>query len=520
MKRIVRAAVALALVAGCGADELNASTTATTQEQPVTPTGTVSGQVLDTLLEPLSGATVRLSVGVAARSTTTDDEGHFTFDEVPAGSEVLVSIGKEGYATVRTSVFVPASAGQFPLDHGNARVGPVRLAALTDSLTFRVLAPLGEPATGATARLVVSPAGDVFNSQTLSSVVVDGVVDAQGLLRFAGLPAPRELLSLGGRYTLWVNPQDTNGDGIPEIRGQALYLDAQDVLEASDTRTLILQPAAASGPLLVETGNVGSLLGDDASTRNLVKPGEKIRLVFSAPIEPASVLVRLTNEDASEALPVTTQLVAEQTLVIEPTQSLTVGAEYNIHVRVVAASGAVFARTGWFFGGELSTPAAVEVTRARYQETSTTLPAFLNPGEEVFVEFNQVLRQDQTGGARVEAFFDIDIDGDGKTGEDTVGEVGNSHGRGFELVPVEPTSPFASVPPDKSAVFPIERSGFTTRYKFVYKGTVALAPGLVSLIVDFDALRERSTDLYQTAWTVPVRGRFTTGLVGLPPVSP
>src|SRR5690606_29954046 len=138
-----------------------------TQELPVTPTGTVSGQVLDSRNTPLSAATVKLTVGLASQATTTDDDGQFAFAEVPAGSSVLVSISKEGYSTVRTAAFVPSSAGQFPLADGNVRVGPVRLVTLTGSLAFRVLAPMGEPAQGATARIEVSPAGDAFPSDSL-----------------------------------------------------------------------------------------------------------------------------------------------------------------------------------------------------------------------------------------------------------------------------------------------------------------------------------------------------------------
>lgn len=520
MKKLANAAVLLALVAGCGADELNASTTATTQELPVAPTGTVSGQVLDTLQAPLPGATVKLVVGLASQTTTSDDDGQFAFGEVPAGSSALVIISKSGYSTVRTTAFVPSSAGQFPLADGNARVGPVTLAALTGTLTFRVLNPQGDPAIGATARVDASPAGANAEGSLHASVTVDGVVDAQGLLTFAGLPAPVELMNFHGRYTLWINPQDVDGDGIPDIKGEALELEARALINAADPRTIILQSATPSGPLSVETGNVGSLFGELSSTRNLVKPGDPIRLVFNAPLEAASALVRLTNEDASEELAVTTSLVAGQTLVITPAQSVAVGAEYNIHVRVVATSGAVYARTGWFFGGQPSAPPELKVAVSRYQETTTDLPGQLNPGEEIFIEFNQVLRRDVAGGAQVEVFFNHDIDGDFQKGGDTVGEVGNSTGRGFPLTELEPTSPFAATPPDSPAVFPIEKSGYTTRYKFIYTGTIALDPGLVELVVDFDALRERSTDLYQTAWTVPAKGRFTTGLLGIPPVTP
>ena len=61
MKRLL---IVLAL-AGCGADELNASTNSKTQEVPVVATGTVSGQVLDEHGQPLAEARVGAMVDAA-----------------------------------------------------------------------------------------------------------------------------------------------------------------------------------------------------------------------------------------------------------------------------------------------------------------------------------------------------------------------------------------------------------------------------------------------------------------------
>lgn len=519
MTRAVVALFSLGLVAACGsgAEQLNASTK--TEETPVTPTGSVSGQVLTTAMNPLAEADVRLTVGANVRTARTDAAGAFAFAEVPAGSDVLVSVQKAGFATLHTATTVPAAAGQFPLAQGNARVGPVVLAALDGTLQFLVIDGEGRPAAGARARLVASPAGTVFGAESIARVAVDGMVSATGTLSLSGLPSPFELQSIGGGYALWIEPLDRNDDGFADLGGRALEVSARDVVNNEAPRTIVLPPSAPGGDgMWVEAGNAGSFVGRRHPSQNLIAAGEALRLVFNAPIEATSVQVRLTDEFGAEELSVTATVEgAGATLVVSTTRTLVAGAEYNVHVRLASTSGDTYAATGFFFVGEAATPKALGLATIRYQETSAEQPRQLTMGETLYVEFNQVLAKSGRGEPAVEAFFSVDINGDGTVG-DTIGELGNAAGRGLPLVRDEPTGPYEAIHNTPVPVFPLAESGYTTRYAFTYPGSVALDPEDLQITVDFDRLRERTADVYETAWGAPATGKLTSGVHGLPPL--
>src|SRR4051794_15743217 len=110
MRRInvVGSLVAMMLVTACGPTNKNKdgiadgvrAPTSIVLAAPSTPTGTISGQVLDTTLAALPGASVSLSgsylVGAdgGTLSTLTDANGLWTFGGVPAGGDIQVTISK------------------------------------------------------------------------------------------------------------------------------------------------------------------------------------------------------------------------------------------------------------------------------------------------------------------------------------------------------------------------------------------------------------------------------------------
>src|SRR5690242_17696344 len=108
------AAVLIPLLVVCGPNDKNRDgiidgvrdPSTVTLTAPSTPTGTISGQVLDTRLLPLEGVTVSLSAAGltstdgGALSTTSDSAGNWSFTGIPAGGEILVYLSKSGYATV------------------------------------------------------------------------------------------------------------------------------------------------------------------------------------------------------------------------------------------------------------------------------------------------------------------------------------------------------------------------------------------------------------------------------------
>ena len=193
------------LVLGCGAEDANGDGIAdgvlkpdsVSVVAPATPKGTVSGQVLDTRMAPLAGATVTLLIGSDASGTQfsaqTDGAGNFMFSGVPAGSTVLLTASKEGYTTLRASADVPSNAGNIPINNGNASVGALMLAETNGTLRFTLYTDSGRPAAGAHAYLQALPSGMVAYSgtpittatPTTPSVVVSAVVaDALGVVTF------------------------------------------------------------------------------------------------------------------------------------------------------------------------------------------------------------------------------------------------------------------------------------------------------------------------------------------------
>lgn len=331
---------------------------------PSTPKGTVSGQVLGTNLQPLEGVTVAMTIGSQAsgKTATTDPSGNFVMTDVPAGAQVLLTFSKSGFATLRATSTVPSSAGTVPINNGNASFGPVTLAQLNSTLRFQVVTPQGRPAVGAKGTLEVDRAGSILLSNfdsvssVVSRVIVEATSDGEGVLTFNGVPSGTEMARLNGNFNLYVAPLDANGDGIPESGGYVKSYSGAAIVATSVTTLVPLPYAKPSNvALAVEGGNVASLKGvDNDPLRNMVRPGESIYVYFNQPVQPGSLLVRLTDEYAKESLPVTASVtLGGYSAVITPTGGIIQeGKEYNIFLRAVSAEGGTnYSRTGFFFGG-------------------------------------------------------------------------------------------------------------------------------------------------------------------------
>lgn len=535
MNKILASTFCLFLVVGCGADELNANTNAKTEEVPVTPLGTISGQVLTTDVMPLPEAKVVLTMGGLSLATTTNDAGEFSFVEVPAGSEALVTIEKEGHSTARVRTFVPVDAGGFPLANGNAHIGPIVLVALNTNIDFYVFDAEYRPAVGAKGRLVVNLSNLSFDyADVVSSVASEAVADADGKLTFSKMPDPFSLIEQDNFYTLWISPYDRDGDGVPEYGGIADGANASAFATSSPEQRRVRLDRINDDPgyLRLEVTNIESLNdpypGSPSAhpAKNFLKQGESIRLVFNDAIEPASVVVRLTDETGSEDMPVSHKLTAGHTLTIDSVQTLTNGAEYNLNVRAVSKNGNSFNSTGFFFVGDRAAPLPLAIKSIEYQETSGVGTSKLDDGETVYVQFNQVLSGDAFVSTSVHAFFNNDIDNDDEIGGNTIGETGNNLGLGFPLSSAEPIAPRRTGPVVPNAVFPLKPSGYTSLFKFTY--TSGGGPALESLLpasvthitIDFDLHRERTSVVYDTAWGEAVSGSYTNKLIELPVVNP
>ncbi|AKQ69593.1 putative lipoprotein [Myxococcus hansupus] len=513
------------LALGCGDDLVDADgdgiadgvrvPDSVTVVSPSTPKGTVSGQVLSTDLRPMGGVTVEMTIGSSAEAVqaTTNDKGNFTYTNVPGGAQVLLTFSRAGYATMRAVATVPSTAGNVPINNGNASFGPITLSRLDGTLNFLVVTPHGRPAAGARATIEATPAGSIGSGDTstsmVSSVVVEAVANDQGLVSFTGIPSAAELarLSRSGtpQFKLWISPLDLNNDGFPDTGGHVATYTAAEVVANATTRLISLPFSRPQNvPLSIESSNVASLRGGGADfhpLRNLVRPGELVHLFFNQPIQSGSLFVRMTDEYAAETLPVTATVNSGgYSASINLGNSIADGREYNIDVRAVSAEGgSMYSRTGFFFTGDQTAVRQMSISGARYQEVSPAgAPAAsqLNNGEDVFLSFNYPITRPSNVNGPVYAHVNWDIGGatPGVIG-DYPGEVGNA--LGFPLSPVEPNAPVPTRIPNELPTFQINNSGYTTRWAFTYYGPNSIPStsfGGLQIVVKFSDLPSRSVN--------------------------
>ena len=509
---------------------------------PANPKGTVSGQVLGTDLKPLGEASVKMTIGSSAEpvAATTDAEGNFEFTDVPAGAQVLLTFTKQGYATLRASSEVPSSAGNVPINNGNASFGPITLAKLDGTLNFLLVTPQGRPAAGVKATLEATPAGSIIlgnyenTARVVSTVVVEATSNEQGALVFTGVPSAPEMARLSqgnGKYNLWVSPMDSDNNGVPETGGYVDTYGGSDVVANSTIRIINLPFTRQTGSALtVESSNVASLRGsvDFDPLRNMIRPGEPIHLFFNQPIQTGSMLARLTDEYGRELLNVNTAVNnGGYSATITPAVSLQEGKEYNLDLRAVSAEGgSIYSNTGFFFVGDQTSPRPVTIAEVRYQETSTTAPTAtqINPGEKMYVNFSAPIARaynvnSPAFGPYVQVFFNANI-ADASASSlnvigDVQGELGNANG--FDLIIDEPTAPIQTRTPAETSAFVLTPSRYSTRYSFFYGGAFPLSPSNLTVQVAFSKLPNRASGstngIYESIWGQPVTNDMTVGVV-------
>jgi hypothetical protein len=511
---------------------------------PATPKGTVSGQVLNTRMEPLAGVSVRMTIGSATTeqplAAETDASGNFMFKNVPAGSQVLVTLAKDGYATLRASAEVPSSAGNVPINNGNASLGAITLAQLNGTVRFTLITPSGRPAVGAQAFIEAAPAGTIsFNGTTVtavSTVVASAVADAQGVVTFTRVPAPVELARIGGTgtqaggYRLWVDPVDLpTADGILDAGGYAKKIDASALMVYGGSQ-LIQLPAPRSDAGNVDPSNPGAGAGfnivatnvpslnhavlTDATQkalarqplRNMVRPGDSIYLSFGQPVARDSLFALLTDEAGQKKLDVTvTPNATGDVFTLTPAAgTLQEGQEYNLSLRATSAyDGTLKTWKGFFVSGDANTPKPLQVASIAFKDSNKD--SKLGNGECVVVTFNQMVRATPITSPRPEVFFNVDLSSTPGPVGDSPGEYG--HANGFVVVAAAPPSADLCFSGETTA-YPVDSAfnEFTTRFSIPsgYPGSVSVSEG-VEVKVDF--AKFRSTELsnyYETAWGVPV----------------
>jgi hypothetical protein len=505
---------------------------------PAPPKGTVSGQVLTTRMEPLSGASVAMTIGSATAeapfTATTDGAGNFTFKNVPGGSQVLVTVSKDGFATLRASATVPSAAGNVPLDNANANLGAITLAETKSTVRFTLVTPSGQPAANAQAYLEALPAGTLaFNggaATAVSSVVVAARADGQGVVSFTNVPAPAELARIGelgaeaGGYRLWVDPVDLNGDGMFEAGGYTRKFEASTLMVYGSSQLIKLplprndagsvdpqNPSAPMGFQVVAT-NVPSLnyvkLADNdpakAQTellkrpvRNMVRASTPLFIGFSQPVAKDSLLAILTDEFAQKKLELTvTPNATGDAYTLTPAPGdLKEGQEYNLLLRATSMyDGSVKTWKGFFISGEAQSPKPLQVTSVTYQDsTNSGTLGSLDPGECVTLHLSQSVLTNTTAKKLLRAYL-------------TPGGVST----GTSVTPAAPPSADVCVGENAATLkFPINSTDFndvTSRFVFAYSGGTSVAVGSTSKIqLRFEGFQtEELQAYYETPWGAPI----------------
>ncbi len=506
----------LALGAACGptdengdgiADEIR-TPDSVSLVAPSKPMGSVSGQVLTMGLAPLADAQVTLNVGAPGedglRAVQTDAQGEFRFHKVPAGAQVLVTISKEGFGTARQRVVVPSSAGNFPINDGNAVVGPFALAKLDQTVRLLVIDHAGRPARGARASVMASPAASALSEFGLfgngqGGVLVEATADDAGLVTFSGLPNAAELQRVGGRYDVHVLPIDRDGDGVIDSAGRFLTYNAQLIANDPSPRVVKLDDAREPGSLQLLTSNVPSLTqGGSPPNQNFLGAGESIHLVFNQAVAGKSVQAELTDEYAKQSLNLGVTVGAQGNVVtLTPGSTIEAGREYNLNVRLVSQdSGATFTAFGYFFGGDPNTAIPPMLHSVTYERAAGPLTF----GD--LISANITVPVAQVGGSPyVHLFFNFDLNGNLVLG-DAPGELG--HDQGILLSPSEPMGT------ESDSRFALKASGYTTRLRGQYLG-MANVPSGTQVRIRFDR-NQASLGSYHTIWGEPLTQEFSAGI--------
>ncbi|MCU0695788.1 MAG: carboxypeptidase-like regulatory domain-containing protein [Myxococcaceae bacterium] len=483
---------------------------------PATPTGTVTGVVMNTKFAPLADANVTLVLGTGfTAAIRSGGDGAFRFDKVPAGANGQVIVSRDGFGTVRTPVTVPASAGNVPLNDGNANAGLILLVELSGSVRYQVQTANGRPARGVRALLEVSPAGFVGTGgqgfgTPAGQLSFEGQADDNGTISFMNVPAPSELarVSTGTNYTLIVGGLDEDGDGDVEFNGivdqrsgRDFFVGGVPTLRMSDNRT--------AGPPAIVATNIESLNDVLSPARNMLKPTDSVWVVFNQPINDKSLLVRATQEDCATVVP-TSVVVRGNVLQINASgNGWTLGEKHNLLIRATgleaAGATATASFTGFVFGGDPAMPRSPMAVTFSFRRAMGNMSQNVRDGDTLFITFDAPLKPGTS-----QAFFQYGFDLNQMNGTNPMdfGEFGNANG--FAFSPDEATADPAGMNP-----FGCKVSTFTRRFR----ATASMlplngVPSSTQMRVVFPVAGSGQAG-WQTLWGQPFTGQRDTMSISL-----
>ena len=424
-----------------------------TRVDPTTVEGTVWGEVLDAVTgAPLEGATVALAVGEARQETTSDADGAFTFTGVPAGGTVGVTLSKEGYTRATVTVFIPAEAGNFPVQGIGAFVGPISLFPTDSTLTVQIVGYDGLPVDGARVRATTSAA--FLEGRVPRASHSREATASAGIATLSGMVNLRAAADAGLSVTVLVEPVDRDGDSLYEYLGVSANYAATTLLTAGGRVLLELGPPGGSAPLNVIATNIGSIQrGQPRPGDSVVATNGEIRIAFNQPVRQDALVVDAFLYDGSTPFPVTGRVESGNTVVVTPAMPYDPGREYHLRLEVLAAGTESAGNRRTLRGAYFSAPADAEVRVSRAITVDSNSTGNFDAGDQVELQLSQVIgRGEGLVGMVFPVYFNVDLDASMTIG-DAPGELGSD----------TPIWAYSNETPPAGG---FQRSGYTRDYVF------------------------------------------------------
>ncbi|MCA3012394.1 MAG: carboxypeptidase regulatory-like domain-containing protein [Myxococcaceae bacterium] len=484
---------------------------------PSTPTGTVTGVVMSSKFAPLADASVTLVLGTGFTAAgRSGGDGAFRFDKVPAGSAGQLLISKDGFGSVRTTVSVPGSAGNVPLNDGNGNAGVIVLLELNGSVRYQVQTANGRPARGLRVLLEVSPTGFVTtNGQGYGAaqgqLAVEGQTDELGAVTFNNVPSPAELARVSSvdNYTLIVPGLDEDGDGEVEFNGLVDQRSGRSIV-TNGVPTLRLTENRTSGPPAIVATNVESFNDVLSPARNALKPSDSVWVVFNQPVNEKSLVVRATQENCSTVVP-TSVVVRFNVVQINATgNGWLLGEKHNLFIRATgleAGGGATSASfSGFVFGFDPAMPRVPNTVNFTARRSMGNSTSDVQNGDTLVITLDSPLRVGTSS-----AFFQYNFDLNQMNGTSAMdpGEFGSMTGFSF-------TADEAAVDP-RTSEFACKRSNFSRRFTATVSGLpLSGVPSSTQLRVVFSNLLAGQNG-WLTLWGQPFTGTLQAPVASVAP---
>ncbi len=373
---------ATAVVGGCtgGDGETPTNDPVVSVFEPVNPTGTVTGQVVNALDgQPVANATVTLPAMDA--TATTAANGGFVFEDVPSSAQIALSISADGLSSAIDTVTIPSSAGTLAQDNGVAFSGPVGLLPTV----------AGEG--GARARFVIRQDGvavsdSVVDSrldvgyfvsgaafgQLIGTAVVDGdgwVIDGLPDLRAlaVALPSARVRVAMSPADPSLFRPTVIDLDVGALLSRGTVVVDLEPTVEPPPPEP-DPEPGFAEGDALeVVDSTLVDLVDNGALLPSVLTLANGVTLTFNRPILAGTFFVDAIASDGA-AVPATATTSDDLTFAISFGAGQAGGSEIRVVIDAIADAPAAegiapYRAEGTFF---VADPAPVSIASAYYAE--------------------------------------------------------------------------------------------------------------------------------------------------------